>query len=101
MNPYVEVTFFGCDEDPSLVAAIHRATARLEQSHPVRRATIAIRASRRSSAIDIALTTTTGGVAVATASHADAYVAIAQAFRTVEKNLAQPVTAVRRFAVAA
>jgi hypothetical protein len=102
MTPYVEVTFFGCDEDLSLVAAIHRATARLEHTHAVRRAAIAIRGSRRSTAIDLALTFANGRVAAATISHADSYVAIAQAFQAVEKTLAvAPAAPARRFAAAA
>jgi hypothetical protein len=98
MCPFVNVRFRDMTRDPSLEAAIHRWVARLEwASVEVHRAEIVIeRIGRRRTAVHVSIGRVTGASPTATASHADAYVAVSSAFREVRLQLLDRGPAVTR-----
>ncbi len=91
MQSYIDLRFYGRDQDPLLAASVHRCVARLAGAgHAVHRAAIAIASeNRRRTDVTLSLTLAGGELAVATTAHADPYVAIAEAFRIAERRFAQ------------
>lgn len=80
MNSFVDVTFSQMPPDAALSTAVHREVARLGLQ--VVRANAKIeRAGKRRVSVALQLTLS-DGVATATTSHANPYVAIAAAFQT-------------------
>jgi ribosome-associated translation inhibitor RaiA len=89
MSPYVQVSFQGMLRDPSLEAAIHRWVARLGSLNvEIHRAEVAIeRLGRRRTAVRVSIGSVDGTAPAAAADHADAYVAVSDAFRAVHRQL--------------
>lgn len=92
MYPYIEIQFRGVPRDTSLESAIHRWVARFEALNiRVRRALVTIEASgRRRTSVCLALALANSAAPTVSNSHADAYVAISEAFRAVRRRLLEP-----------
>jgi len=86
--------------DGSLEAAVHRWVARLEWTPiEVHRAEVMIeRVGRRRTAVRVSIGSVTGAAPTAATSHADAYVAVSNAFREVRRQLLARGTTVARSA---
>jgi hypothetical protein len=92
----IDVYFRGQVREPSIEAAIHRWGVRLEAMHlDVQRATIALEpAGNHRTAVALWVLTGDGSRHTVEVVHADPYVAIADAFRSVWKqHLAAPARA--------
>jgi ribosome-associated translation inhibitor RaiA len=100
--PYIHVEFYGMPRDPSLEAAIHRWVARLESmSVRVQRAEVAIEpVGRRRTSVQVYIGALDGVAPQATTAHADAYVAVSDAFREVRRQLLSRATAPRKASLA-
>jgi len=91
MPPMIEVSFLARPHDASLAAAAHRWVARLEAvGLEVRRATVAVHAARRTTAVALEIELTDRVRASIHTEHADPYVAISDAFRAARHQL-EPV----------
>lgn len=98
MCPFVNVSFQGMPRDPSLEAAVHRWVARLEwTSIEVHRAEVVIeRIGRRRTGVRLRIGPVTGDAPTVATGHADAYVAVSNAFRAVRQRLVDRDTPVVR-----
>lgn len=86
--------------DPSLEAAVHRWVARLEWTPiEIHRAEVLIeRAGRRRTVVRVSIGEVTGAAPTTATSHADAYVAVSNAFRDMRRQLLDRGAAVTRSA---
>ena len=104
MYPYISVRFEHMVRDASVEASVHRWVARLESpTVSVQRALITIEQVGRSrTKVYVKLDLVDGTASIATTAHADIYVAVADAFRAVRRELLERVATPSRarFAVA-
>jgi ribosome-associated translation inhibitor RaiA len=100
--PYIQVSFRGMPRDPALEAAIHRWVARLEWMNVgVQRAEVSVeRIGRRRTSVSLQIGANDGSAPSATASHADAYVAVSDAFHGVQRKLVRSPVHARRASLA-
>jgi hypothetical protein len=96
MTSYVDVTFARLDRAPSLESTIHRWVARIEAMRfDVQRASVVVESGGRGrTRICLTLSLTDGTSRTAAITHADAYVAVADAFRVVRQQLLDAGSAV-------
>ena len=89
MLPYIDVSFARVAHDPSVEASIHRWVARLESpTVSVQRAVVTIeQVGRRRLSVGLKLEIHDGATSIATTAHEDIYVAVADAFRAVRREL--------------
>lgn len=102
MTSYVDVSFHGLPHDGSIEASIQRWVARLEAMRiEIQRAQITVEPSgRRRTAITLTLLLLDGSSRTVGSVHADAYVAVADAFRAARKQFQPaPQSRVRTWAV--
>ena len=95
MTSYIDVSFNGLVQDPSVESAIHRWVARFEAMRiEVRWAGITVEPSgRRRTLVCLTMALTDGTVRTAATIHTDVYVAVADAFRAVRQQTLQPAPA--------
>ncbi len=91
MFPFIEIQFRRLVRDPSLESAIHRWVARLEAMEiGVRRADVTIEVAgrrRRRTSVSLAVELPDRMEPEVVVAHADPYVAIAEAFRVVRRQV--------------
>jgi hypothetical protein len=89
MQPSIRVKFERMPSDPSVESSIHRWIARLDSPDAtIRAAFISIEPTgRRNTAVSLKLLIADGFSATAATSHADIYVAVADAFRAARRQL--------------
>jgi hypothetical protein len=89
MFPFVEIQFCRLARNPSLESAIHRWVARLEAMQiAVRRADVTVEAAgRRRTSVSLAVSLADRIEPDVVVAHADPYVAIAEAFRVVRRQV--------------
>jgi len=97
MQPYIQVKFERMARDPSVEAAVDRWVTRLESlSAPIRDAFIGIeQTGRRGTAVSLKLELADGSTSKATTSREDIYVAVADAFRAIRRQLLERGAAAR------
>jgi hypothetical protein len=98
MSSRIEVTFHGLPHDASLEAAIDRWVTRLEAMSFEIRSAIAIieRVGRQRTSVYLALALADGVSLTAASAHADAYVAVSNAFRSARRGATEDVDTGRR-----
>jgi ribosome-associated translation inhibitor RaiA len=89
MTSYIDVTFARIERAPSIESTIHRWVARIEAMRfDVQRASVAVESDgRRRTRVSLTLSLMDGTSRTAAVTHADAYVAVADAFRVVRQQL--------------
>lgn len=97
MAMHVDVTFRGMPVSPPIEAAIHRWVVRLEQmKFAIHRAEIVVEPAGRGRTRVVATAwEDAGGVQTGSATHADIYVAIGDAFRALHHQHSQSIPIVR------